>query len=233
MKNQIIPLLSLALVASVSFHALAGVDFSHRPLTAGRASLTETGYVEQRTIGVARMAPELTMPVELVYESSSEKTGAFGFAWRSPQLESSAVWDKDGMLWTSPWGEKVKFFPKNEKTPKDAVKIEVVEEAKKGRGYFAPYSEWEADVSSGKPEADGNWIIRGKKSLVGWTFSYSSGRLAKITAPTGRSADFSYDADGRLVSVSQDGTAFVSLAYDGALAKSVMVGGVTTTLSYE
>ena len=233
MKNQIIPLMSLALVAGVSFHAFAGVDFSHSPLTAGRASLTETGYVESRSLGVARMAPELTMPIELVYESSSEKTGAFGFAWRSPQLESSAVWDKDGMLWTSPWGESVKFFPKNEKTPKDAVKIEVVEEAKKGRGYFAPYSEWEADVSSGKPEADGNWIIRGKKSLVGWVFSYSSGRLAKIAAPTGRSADFSYDADGRLVAVSQDGTAFVSLAYDGALAKSVMVGGVTTTLSYE
>ena len=233
MKNQIIPLLSLALVAGVSFHAFAGVDFSHSPLTAGRASLTETCYVEQRSIGVARLSPELTMPVELVYESASEKTGAFGFAWRSPQLESSAVWDKDGMLWTSPWGEKVKFFPKSEKTPKDAVKIEVVEEAKKGRGYFAPYSEWEADVSSGKPEADGNWIIRGKKSLVGWVFSYSSGRLAKIVAPTGRTADFSYDADGRLVAVSQDGTAFVSLAYDGALAKSVMVGGVTTTLFYE
>ena len=91
MKNQITPLLSLALVASVSFHAFAGVDFSHRPLTAGRASLAETGYVESRSLGVARMAPELTMPVELVYDSSSEKTGAFGFAWRSPQFESSAA----------------------------------------------------------------------------------------------------------------------------------------------
>ena len=209
------------------------VDFSNRPLLAGRASLTEAGYVESRSLGVARLSPELTMPIELVYESSSEKTGAFGFAWRSPQLESSAAWDKDGMLWTSPWGEKVKFFPKNEKAPEDAVKIEVVEEAKKGRGYYAPYSEWEADVAAGRPESDGNWTVRGKRSLVGWTFSYSAGRLAKITAPTGRTADFSYDADGRLVSVSQGGTAFVSIAYDGALAKSVMVGGVTTTLAYE
>ena len=233
MKTKTIAAFLLAALASFASVAAERVDFSNRPLLAGRASLTETGYVEQRTIGVARMAPELTMPIELVYESSSEKTGVFGFAWRSPQLESSAIWDKDGMLWTSPWGEKVKFFPKSEKTPKDAVRIEVVEEAKKGRGYFAPYSEWEADVSSGKPEADGNWIIKGKKSLVGWSFSYSSGRLAKITAPTGRSADFSYDADGRLVAVSQDGTAFVSIAYDGALAKSVMAGGVTTTLSYE
>ena len=224
---------TFAVMAGLAAVAAERVDFSNRPLLAGRASLTETGYVEQRTIGVARMSPELTMPVELVYDSSSEKTGAFGFAWRSPQLESSAVWDKDGMLWTSPWGERVKFFPKNEKTPKDAVKIEVVEEAKKGRGYFAPYSEWEADVVTGNPEVDGNWIVKGKKSLAGWTFSYSAGRLAKITAPTGRTADFSYDAGGRLAAVSQGGTAFVSIAYDGALAKSVMVGGVTMTLAYE
>ena len=225
--------LAFVVMAGLFSFAAERVDFSNRPLLAGRALLTEAGYIEHRTLGVARLSPELTMPIELVYDSSSEKTGAFGFAWRSPQLESSAAWDKDGMLWTSPWGEKVKFFPKSEKTPKDAVKIDVVEEAKKGRGYFAPYSEWEADVSSGKPEADGNWIIKGKKSLVGWTFSYSSGRLAKIAAPTGRTADFSYDADGRLVAVSQDGTSFVSIAYDGALAKSVTVAGVTTTLAYE
>ena len=227
--------IALAFVAMAGLFSFAAerVDFSSRLLLAGRASLTETGYVESRGIGVARLSPELAIPIELVYDSSSEKTGAFGFAWRSPQLESSAVWDKDGMLWTSPWGEKVKFFPKGEKTPKDAVKIDVVEEAKKGRGYYAPYSEWEADVSTGKPEADGNWTVKGRKSLVGWTFSYSSGRLAKITAPTGRSADFSYDADGRLASVSQGGTEFVSIAYDGALAKSVTVAGVTTTLAYE
>ena len=115
--------LAFALMAGLFSFAAERVDFSNRPLLAGRASLTEAGYVESRILGVARLSPELTMPIELVYESSSEKTGAFGFAWCSPQLESSAVWDKDGMLWTSPWGEKVKFFPKNEKTPKDAVKI--------------------------------------------------------------------------------------------------------------
>ena len=225
--------LAFVVMAGLVTVAAERVDFSNRPLLAGRASLTDAGYIEHRTLGVARLSPELTIPVELVYESSSEKTGVFGFAWRSPQLESSAAWDKDGMLWTSPWGERVKFFPKSEKTPKDAVKIEVVEEAKKGRGYYAPYSEWEADVATGNPETDGNWTVKGRKSLIGWTLSYSSGRLAKITAPAGRSADFSYDADGRLVAVSHGGTAFVSIAYDGALAKSVMVGGVTTTLAYE
>ena len=233
MKTRVAVSVAIASVMAFASAAAERVDFAHRPLLAGRASLVEVGYVESRSLGVARLSPELTMPIELVYESYSEKTGAFGFAWRSPQLESSAAWDRDGVLWTSPWGEKVKFFPKSEKTPKDAVKIEVVEEAKKGRGYFAPYSGWEADVLSGKPETGGNWVVRGRKSLVGWEFAYSSGRLAKITAPSGRSADFSYDADGRLVSVSHGGTAFVSVSYDGALAKSVTIAGITTTLAYE
>ena len=227
--------IAAALMAALAGMGLAAerVDFASRPLLAGRAALTETGYVEKRSLGVARLSPELTMPIELVYDSSSEKTGAFGFAWRAPQLESSAVWDKDGMLWTAPWGEKVKFFPKSEKVPADAVKIEVVEEAKKGRGYYAPYAEWEADVVSGDPKVDGHWTIKGKRSLVGWTFAYSAGRLAKITAPTGRSADFAYDKEGRLMAVSQNGTAFVELAYEGALVKSATVGGVTTALAYE
>ena len=113
--------LALAAFAGFTTTAAERVDFASRPLLAGRASLTDDGYMESRSLGVARLSPELTMPIELVYDSSSEKTGLFGFAWRSPQLESSAAWDKDGMLWTSPWGEKVKFFPKSEKTPKDAV----------------------------------------------------------------------------------------------------------------
>ena len=83
--------LAFVVMAGLVIVAAERVDFSNHPLTAGRALLTDTGYVEQRTIGVARMSPELTMPVELVYDSSSEKTGAFGFAWRSPQFESSAA----------------------------------------------------------------------------------------------------------------------------------------------
>ncbi len=233
MKTNAVIAVVLSAFAGFATLGAEHVGFTYRPIVAGRASLAETGYVEKRSFGVARLSPEMTIPVELVYESSSEKTGAFGFAWRSPQLESSAAWDKDGMLWTSPWGEKVKFFAKDAKTPRDALKIEVIEEAKKGRGYFAPYSEWEADLSSGRQEVDGNWTIRGRKSLVGWEFAYSAGRLTKISAPSGRCAEFAYDHEGRLVSVSHGGKAFVSLRYDNGLAKSVTVAGVTTELSYE
>jgi len=67
-----------------------------------RAS-TSRRFRTPRSSGVGTAAPSLvvvrfprrytilTMPVELVYDSSSENTGAFGFAWRSPLLESSAA----------------------------------------------------------------------------------------------------------------------------------------------
>ena len=140
-----------ALFAAVAALALVPAraespDFRHRPLLAGKASLTEPGFVVRRELGVANFSPELRLPVELVYESSSEGTGLFGFAWRCPQLESSAVWERDALLWTTPWGERIRFHSKKEKVPEDAVKIPVVEEAKRGRGFYAPYSDWEADT---------------------------------------------------------------------------------------
>ncbi len=79
-----------------------GPDFRCRPQLAGRASLTEPGFVVQRRLGIANFAPELRLPIELVYVSSSETSGAFGYAWRCPQLESSVKWDRDGLLWTTP-----------------------------------------------------------------------------------------------------------------------------------
>ena len=81
-------------------------QFRSTPMSAGRASLTENGFREVRDLGTANFTPELAYPVELAYESFSENTGAFGFAWRSPQLESSAAWDKDGVLWTTPWARR-------------------------------------------------------------------------------------------------------------------------------
>lgn len=119
-----------------------GPDFCHRPQLAGKASLTVPGFVVRRGLGVANFAPELRLPVELVYDSSSESSGLFGHAWRCPQLESSVRWDKDGLLWTTPWGEQLKFFPKKTgKAAKNAVMIPSVEAEKRGRGLFAPYSD--------------------------------------------------------------------------------------------
>ena len=125
--------------ALLSFSLFAdSVNFISKPMSAGKASLAENGYSISRLLDVANFSPELKLPVQLVYNSSVEKSGLFGFAWRSPQLESTAYYDKDGVLWVTPWGEKIKFFPKKEKTPKDAIKIELYEQAKKRSRILCP-----------------------------------------------------------------------------------------------
>ena len=218
----------------VTADAAERLSLEARPLLAGRASLTADGFVEARTLGTANFTPELRWPVQLMYESASEKTGLFGFAWRSPQLESSAAWDKDGVLWTAPWGERIKFRPKRERLPKDAVKVELWEEARRGRGFWTPYADWEADTSASDFRKTGDWIFSGKRACAGWTFRYRAGRLARVEAPSGRALDFGYAKDGRLLSVSQDGAAFVEIVHNAdGLAESVRVNGVETRLAYE
>jgi len=72
-----------------------GPAFAFRPLLAGRASLTESGFVETRALGLASFAPDLRLPVELVYRSACEESGMFGHGWSCPQLESSVLVSED------------------------------------------------------------------------------------------------------------------------------------------
>ena len=66
----------------------------------------------------------------------------FGFGWSSPQLESSAKPEKDGVLWKTAWDEEIRFYEK-EKSTKEM--LELYREGMKGRGdYYSPYAQWEA-----------------------------------------------------------------------------------------
>ena len=215
-----------------SVHAAEGVSFAHRPLLAGKASLTSPGFEVTRTLGVAAFAPELRLPVELVYDSSRESSGLFGFGWRSPQLESSVRWEKDGLLWTTPWGERMKFFPKKEKAPKDAVKLAPIEAAKKGRGLFAPYSDWEADANSSDYAKARSFTLSGKGGLKGWRFAYEDGRLARIESPQGGLAEFEYARSGELTAVSSQGTRFIEVAVSDGRAESLRLNGVPVAFAY-
>ena len=158
----------------------------------------------------------------------------FGYAWSSPQLESSAKFDKDGVLWTTPWGEKFKFYPKNEKQPKDAIKVALYEEAKKGRGFYSPYTQWEADtsVSSKKWKEAKDWTFTGKNGYKGWRFIYKDAKLQQISAPNGRKVVFSYD-HGKLTSVSQEGQSFVEVSYSGTTVTGLKINGIDYALGYK
>ena len=218
--------------ALLSFSLFAdSVNFLSKPMSAGKASLAENAYSISRTLDTANFSPELKLPVQLVYNSSVEKSGLFGFAWRSPQLESTAYYDKNGVLWVTPWGEKIKFYPKKEKTPKDAIKIELYEQAKKGRGFYAPYSEWEADTAKRDYAQSDDWVFRGKQDKTGWKFVYRNHKLKSITAPSGRVVEFNYE-NKKLVSVSQNRTAFIELNYSGNLVTSLKINGIDYELKY-
>ena len=218
--------------ALLSFSLFAdSVNFISKPMSAGKASLAENAYSISRLLDTANFSPELKLPVQLVYNSSVEKSGLFGFAWRSPQLESTAYYDKDGVLWVTPWGERIKFFSKKEKTPKDAIKIELYEQAKKGRGFYAPYSEWEVNTYKRDYAKSDSWVFYGKRDKKGWTFVYRNYKLKSITAPSGRTVEFNYEGK-KLVSVTQDRTAFIELGYSGNLVTSLKINGIDYELKY-
>ena len=158
-------LIGFAFLGATSAFA-ENVDFHTRPRMAGKALLTESGFVVKREMGVANFAHEMRMTVELVYKSTNEKSGAFGFAWRCPQLESAVKWSKDSLLWTTPWGEEMRFYPKKAKTPKDAIALEPIEAAKKGRGLFSPYADWETDADSSDYAKCRRFAILGKNDLM-------------------------------------------------------------------
>ena len=225
--------LALLSVCAIPLRSAADApDFRTRPLLAGKASLTEPGFTVRRDLGVLNVAPELRIPVELVYSSASASSGAFGFGWRSPQLESSVRWERGGLTWDAPWGERIRFRPKGERPPKGAVTLEPVEAARKGRGLFAPYTDWESDTVSSDYAKCRRFSIVGKGGMAGWRLSYEDGRIAAISTPSGETATFSRGPSGELLSVSSRGVSFIEMTHDGGLARSMLVNGVRIALSY-
>ena len=109
MKKVLLSLLIIVLV-SLSVSARESLNFLSKPLAAGKAALTENSFYLDRVLGVANFSPDLRLPVQLFYKSTSESTGMFGFGWSSPQLESSAKPEKNGVLWKTPWGEQIRFY---------------------------------------------------------------------------------------------------------------------------
>ena len=207
-------------------------DFRYRPLLAGKASLTSPGFVVRRELAVLSLAPELRIPVELVYESSREAAGAFGFAWRCPQLESSVRWARDALLWTTPWGEEIRLRPKRERAPRDAVRLDPVEDAKRGRGLYAPWTDWESDTEAPDWASCRRFSIVGKNALRGWRLVYEDGRLASVSTPHGTEALFERGPSGELLAVSSRGVRFAELAHAGGLVSSLRLNGVPVALAY-
>lgn len=230
MWRWLLPMLMVAF-AALSASARETLNFISKPLSAGKAALTENGFYLDRVLGAANFSPDLRLPVQLFYKSSSESTGMFGFGWSSPQLESSATPEKDGVLWKTPWGEQIRFFEKERPTKET---LDLHREGMKGRGkYYSPYAQWEADTRALKDKRSqtGDWTFTGKRGYTGWKFIYRDAKLMQVTAPSGRTLRFSHNRD-RLASVSQEGLRLIELRYSGKLVSSMVLNGVEYRFVY-
>ncbi len=162
----------------------------------------------------------MRLPVQIFYDSSVKEEGLAGLGWKIPQLESSAIPEKGGAIWTAPWGEKIFFYSR--KNASGDV-LDLFNEKERENAYFSPFADWTAN---GRADS-GSWTIYGRKDMRGWKFVYVDAKLRKIEAPSGQYIDFAY-ADGKLVSVGQRGRAFISLKYneDKSLSE-ILINGVS------
>ena len=162
----------------------------------------------------------MRLPVQIFYDSSVKEEGLAGLGWKIPQLESSAIPEKGGAIWTAPWGEKI-FFYSRKNASRDV--LDLFNEKERENAYFSPYADWTAN---GRADS-GSWTIYGRKDMRGWKFVYVDAKLRKIEAPSGQYIDFTY-ANGKLASVEQRGRAFISLKYneDKSLSE-ILINGVS------
>ena len=202
------------------------VNFIQSKNSAGNASLTSDAYYTNFVLGTANFSPELRMPVQIFYDSSSKEEGLVGFGWKIPQLESSAIPEKNGAIWTTPWGEKVYFYSRKH-TSRDVLNL--YNEKERENAYFSPFADWTAN---GRADS-GSWTIYGRKDMRGWKFVYLDSKLRKIEAPSGQSLDFTYSL-GKLTSVEQVGKAFVELKYseEGNLS-AIYINGVKNNIAFK
>ncbi|PWM28729.1 MAG: hypothetical protein DBX55_08840, partial [Verrucomicrobia bacterium] len=196
------------------------IDFVQNKNSFGKASLTSDSYYVNYILGVANFSPELRLPIQICYNSSLKEEGLLGAGWKIPQLESSAIPEEGGAVWTTPWGEKV-FFYSRRSVSRDV--LDFYNERERENVYFSPFADWTAN---GRADS-GSWTIYGRKNMRGWKFVYVDAKLRKIEAPSGQSLDFAYE-NARLVSVEQRGRAFVSLKYneDKSLSE-ILINGVS------
>ena len=123
----------LLVFSILTLGAVEKVNFLSKPLTAGKASLTENSFFLPQFLGTANFSPDLRFPIQLIYNS--------GFSVMPGVLPSSKVlrFPKEtvfsGQL---PGGSRSNSFPKKRKLPKTQSRQSCMSRPKKAGDFILP-----------------------------------------------------------------------------------------------
>ena len=131
----------------------------------------------------------------------------------------------DGVKWTSPWGEKIRFFTKEAPTPKDVAKARA--EIDRNNYFVDGFLEWKAEGQVKK----GDWKFSGIRDYEGWEITYKDALLSSVKSPKGNKIEFSYQGK-RPLSISQNGEKFIEIKYDGQCVSEITINGIRHSLAY-
>jgi YD repeat-containing protein len=122
-------------------------------------------------LGSSTACPDFPLTLQLVYLNQREKGGCLGSQWFCPQFESLVLpKGKKQLSWITPGADEVGLYQQENGTFCDASHL------------------WIAKITS--PTAT---VIANPN---GWSFLYCSGKLALVTAPSGRGLAFAYGKTG-------------------------------------
>ena len=206
LKNTIgSSLLAAGLFSGLNSQAIEKINWNFNFFAAEKVDLHSKAFLLTRDLGVSNFSDEFKMPLNVVYDSKSLKSGMLGYRWNIPQLESKVYHHENEIYWDSPWGRRldfVKMLDYKDELAKHNIEI-------KDNGYISPYKSYILVV-----ESDKKWTIHGIRANRGWSFEYQNGKLQKITSPYKRSINYNYNQNGLLISVEQQNTKFIELTYN-------------------
>ncbi|HEY8902931.1 MAG TPA: hypothetical protein VIM48_04435, partial [Chthoniobacterales bacterium] len=157
--------LIIGVLGGVSTADAEGLDWTFSPPMMGHA-IYGGGWALMYSLGSVSASPEVNFPLQLVYQSTQERSGLFGEHWYCPQLESAVVPRGVGsLLWTSPAGGMVEFRA----------------DSRRPMNFVTPNGEWRAKAVASRA------VI---SNAEGWQYLYDRGALQTVVSPTGRAIDF-------------------------------------------
>ncbi len=164
-------------------------------------------------ISMKPITPQFPFTIEVGYAPLRHSSGMFGYGWRSPQLESHLMIEKEKIFWITPWLQQLAFRRVGKDTRVSSPLWQSEDHL------------WEMAFP---PVASREVTIRGKGQHEGWRFVYDRFRLSvtRIESPDKGMLRFIYDDLNRLIRIENGaGEAEFQMIYENDLVVEIKLRG--------